>query len=301
VIHYFIGENSFEIDTAVRALVDSFSGTVQRVDGSELLLRDIPDLLMSATLFADRRLIIVKDLSLNKTVWPVFPDWLERLSDDVELVLIDAKPDKRTATYRALKDAVREFPAWTERDTAKAETWLLKAGEGLGLDKKTVHHLVQRVGVDQWRLSSALEKLRLVDTVNLDVIDDVIDSSPSENVFNVFETALKGDAKRLRQMVLTLELTADPYQLFALLSSQVFQLAAIHAAEPNDAPARDFAIHPFVVSKLSSYARALTARDIRLIIKAFADSDADMKRSKAEPWLLIERALLKVVVLAGTR
>ncbi len=290
MISYFVGDNSYEIDRAVHAIRDSFDGTVQNVDGTELSLKDLPDLLMSTTLFADKRLVILKDLSLNKAVWPVLPEWLERVSDDVDIILIDEKPDKRTATYKALKEAVREFPAWTERDVAKAEAWVVSHG----LDKKSAHHLVERVGVDQWQLASALDKLRFLDEITEATIDETIDARPAENVFNVFETALKGNAKKVHEMIATLELTEEPYQIFALLASQAFQLTAIHAAKPTDNPAKDFGIHPFVVSKLSSYARQLSSKEIRTIITAFANADADMKLSKGEPWLLIERALLIV-------
>jgi len=158
MIQFFVGDNSFEIDHAVQALVASFRGTVEKVDGADLQLRDLPDLLMSTTLFSDKRMVIIRDLSSNKTVWPLLPDWLERVSDDVDLILIDSKPDKRTATYKALKEAVKEFPAWTDRDTAKAEAWVTQ--QDLKLDKKLAHRLVERVGVDQWLLSSALEKPR---------------------------------------------------------------------------------------------------------------------------------------------
>ncbi len=292
MIQFLIGDNSFEIDRALQGLVAAFKGTVEKVDGADLLLRDLPDLLMSTTLFSDKRMVIIRDLSSNKTVWPLLPNWLERVSDDVDLILIDTKPDKRTATYKALKEAVREFPAWTDRDTAKAEAWV--AQQDLKLDKKLAHHLVERVGVDQWQLSSALEKLRFLDEITEKTIDQTIDASPTENVFNLFETALRGNPKKVHDMVATLELTEDAYQLFALLASQAFQLAAIQAAGSGDNPAKDFGIHPFVVSKLSSYARQLSQKDIKVIIKAFAHADADMKLSKAEPWLLVERALLIV-------
>jgi DNA polymerase III delta subunit len=292
MIQFFTGDNSFEIDRAVHALSDSFQGEVQKIDGSELALRDLPDLLMSTTLFSDKRLVIIKDLSSNKTIWPLLPDWLDRVSDDVDLILIDEKPDKRTATYKVLKEAVHEFPAWTDRDTAKAETWLLQ--QDLKLDKKSAHRIVERVGVDQWQLSSALEKLRFLDEITEETIDETIDARPSENVFNLFETALRGNAAKVHQMIATLELTEDAYQIFALLASQAFQLAAIQAAGAGDNPAKDFGIHPFVVSKLSNYARNLSTKEIRAIIKAFADADADIKLSRAEPWLLVERALLVV-------
>ncbi len=292
------GENSFAVREALATLIKKFQGTPERIDGSTLELSQLPNLLMGGTLFAQDRLIIIKDLSQNSTLWPVFSDWLDRVADTTHLILVDGKPDKRTVTYKTLKSAgvIQEFPLWTDRDHGVAEKWVIaRAGElDMRLSPVLASHLVYRVGLDQWQLASALEKLSLLDTVTKESIDEHIDLTPSENVFQLFELALEGKRQRLHEVIVTLELTEDSYAVFALLSSQVFQLAAVALAGPDDNPAKDFAIHPFVVSKLSRHAKRLGSRGARHALQVFAKADADMKRSKGEPWLLVEKALLEL-------
>lgn len=214
------------------------------------------------------------------------------------LIIIETKPDRRTSTFKALKSAgeYRDFPVWTDRDAGVAEAWLQKQAEmrGVALDKRYVRMIVLRAGVDQWALSSVLDTLSLADRIDEQVIADLAPAQPAENIFNLFETALVGNTKKLHDMVRTLELNDDAYRLFALLSSQAFQLAVIHASRDGDVPTKDFGIHPFVASKLASHARKLKRADIRRIIGALARTDADMKLSKADPWLLIERALMAI-------
>jgi DNA polymerase III delta subunit len=298
MITWFTGENTFDIQQAVKAAVDVFDGTAERVDGSTLQLKHIPDLLMGGTLFADKRLVVIKDLSANGGVWEKLPEWIDRISDDIDLILIDAKPDKRTTGYKEVKKRVvlKEFPVWGERDQAIAETWLLKAAETLGLklDKKLAHHIVERVGLDQWQLANGLEKLALLETVSVETIDNAIDPNPSENVFLLFELALDGRRQDIHDMIRTLELQEDPYRLFALLSSQAFQLSAVASATSDDNPSKDFGIHPYVAGKLSRHGKKLGQRGAARILRSFARADADMKISRGDPWLLIERALLEV-------
>jgi len=312
MIHFLTGENTFEVARATQAIVDAWVAEIvqnnagltsqpERVDGSELHVRDLPDLLTATTLFAQHRLVIVKGLSENTAAWNALPALLPRVSDDITLVIVEVKPDKRLTVFKTLKAAAQyqEFVAWTERDTAKAEAWVQRevARLGVKLSKQLVRRVVERVGVDQWQLAQALEKLDLVagdSEVTEDLVVNTIEARPSENVFNLFETALRGDARRLHDAIATLELVEDPYKLFALLSSQVFQLAAIQASEKGDSPASDLGIHPFVVSKLSSHARSIPRGVMRRIVAAFAQADADMKSSRGEPWLLIEKALLEV-------
>lgn len=298
MITLLTGDNSFEIREAVQALVSAFDGRPDRIDGSQLELRQLPDLLMGGTLFADKRLVIISDLSGNSTLWQKLPDWLPRVSEDVHLVLVEAKPDKRTASYKALKEVaeVSEFSAWGERDQHKAEQWLETRAktQNIVLDKKSAQQIVSRVGLDQWLLASALETLSLLDEITPETINQHVLANASENVFELFETALSGDRRVLRDTLQTLELQEDPYAIFALLTSQAFSLAAVTYADDTQNPAKDFAIHPFVVSKLTRHAKRLGKPGVSRIMKQFAQTDADMKVSRAEPWLLIERLLFEL-------
>lgn len=295
MITLLTGDNSFEINQALALLRKAFDGTAETVDGSTLEFKNLPDLLMGGTLFADKRLVIIRDLSKNSGVWEKLPDWLGRISDDIQLVLVDEKPDKRLTAYKELKKVatVKEFFAWTDRDRGMAEDWIIAQAKtfGLSLDKRLAHQIVERVGVDQWQLVQALEKLSLLDTITSEVIESTIDASPSQNVFQLFETALDGNRTKVHSILRTLELTEDPYTLFALLSSQVFQLAAVASTTPTDNPSKELAIHPYVASKLQRPAKKLGRAGAARLLKTFAQADADMKRSKGDPWLLIERAL----------
>lgn len=298
MITWFTGENTFDIQQAVLALTEKFDGAAERLDGTILELKNIPDLLMGSTLFAEKRLVIIKDLSQNSGVWEKFPEWIGRISDDIDVILIDGKPDKRTTGYKEVKKRVvlKEFPLWGERDQVVAETWVVTHAEsiGLSLDKKLAHHIVDRVGLDKWLLANALEKISLLETVTAQTINDTIDPNRSENVYQLFELALEGRKQGVHDMIRSLELIEDPYKLFGLLSSQAFQLAAVASASKSDSPVKDFGIHPYVAGKLSRQANRLGIRGAARILAAFAQTDADMKRSKGEPWLLIEHALLSM-------
>lgn len=298
MITWLTGENTFDIQQTVKLAADRFDGTAERIDGTTLELKNIPDLLMGGTLFAQKRLVIIKDLSQNSAVWEKFPEWIDRISDDIDVILIDGKPDKRTTGYKEVKKRVvlKEFPVWGERDQQLAEMWVVKYADGLGLqlDKKLAHHIVRRVGLDQWQLANGLEKISLLQTVTTETINDSIEPNASENVFELFELALDNHREAIHDMIRTLELSEDPYRLFALLASQAFQLAAVASAGPNDNPAKEFGIHPYVAGKLSRHGNRLGARGATRILAAFAQTDADMKRSRGEPWLLIERTLLSI-------
>jgi DNA polymerase III, delta subunit len=299
VISFLIGENNFEVTRTLKRLIAEFDGEVEQIDGSELTAQQLPDLLMGATLFSAKRLVVIKGLAENKSVWNEFESWIGRVSDDVHLVLIEPKPDKRTKTYKALSKAasVQEFPAWTERDMLRAEAWVVEEAKSqqLELDKKSAQLLVERVGVDQWQLYYAIQKLTALGQASPAIIREVIEANPVENVFNLLDAALKGDRARVSDMVRTLTQTDDPYMVFGLLSSQVFQLAALAVSgKPSTEVAKDIGAHPYALSKLAPHASKLGRGGAKRIIDVFAATDTAMKSTATDPWLLVERALLKV-------
>jgi DNA polymerase-3 subunit delta len=302
VITLLTGENDFETTRAVMQLVSQFNGSPEKIDGTELELKQFPDLLMGGTLFADTRLVIIKNLSENKTLWAALADWLKKIPDEIHLVLLDGKPDKRTKTYKELQKLARiqEFPLWTERDQKKAESWTVGEAKTLNLtlDAATARLLVERVGVDQWLLYQALQKLAVLDVVTPDIINEVIEANPTENVFNLFEAALKKDRETIERMIEILRLSDDPYRLFGLLSNQSFQLLALGLTERSSGEvAKDIGAHPFALGKLSPYAKNLRSSGVKKVFATFVEADGAMKTSAADPWLLIERALVKITTI----
>lgn len=309
MITLLTGSNSYEIEQALGYIVAAFDGEPERFDGAELELRQLPDLLAGMSLFAEKRLVIIRDLANNKQVWEVLPDMLGRMSDDIHLVLVENSIDKRLKTYKTLQKVagVKGFAPLTERDSQKAERWAKEEAERMGmqLDTPTIKALLKRCLVmpekgqpviDQWQAKHALEKLSVFDKVTVETVERYIDVQPAESVFSLFETALKGNRAVLHQLIADLEHSEDPFRVFGLLSGQVFQLAALAASdEPVAVTAKAIGAHPFAAGKLAALAKKYTRTQIKNIVLAFAEADEAMKLSKAAPWVLIEQALMKTV------
>ena len=308
MITLLTGSNSFELSREVARRAAAFHGEVERVEGRDVSLDALAQLLMGATLFADKRLVIVNDLSENTAVWQALPDWLERLSGEVELILVEPNVDKRTKTYKALqKNAeVKEFQPLTERDSFKAEQWLLAEAKGMGAktDKPALRELLKRSLlpadrgqpiIDQWQAFHSLEKLAMLGDITLEHVEKYIDVQPVDSVFGAFEMALKGDRRGLHELLVELEPREDPYKVFGLLSSQVFQLATLAASDaPPSEVAKAIGAHPFALSKLAPTAGKLSKRDLQVMVLAMSEADEAMKTSKGTPWTLIEQALMKI-------
>lgn len=302
MITVLTGDNNFEIDHALKRIVGDFHGAAEKIDGVDLELKQLPDLLMGMTLFASKRLVVIRNLSTNKSVWADLASWLVRTSDDVHLVLVEPKLDKRTKTYKELQKSAKviESKLFSERDSVQVEKWVMGESLAIGftLDAKSARFLVSRVGVDQWVLYQALQKLAVLEVITPATIEEIIEANPTENVFNLLDAAMKKDVSTVSRMVRVLSLSEDPYRLFGLMSGQAFQLLALFVSDRRESDvAKDLGVHPYALSKLSPYIRSMGRGDIVGLMHAFIEADDGLKTSAGDPWVLVERALMKIATL----
>ena len=301
MITLLTGDNSFEIEQYVKGLIQNFDGEVEKIDADSINLNNLPDVLMGVSLFSQKRLIIIRQLSQNSSIWKIIADWLDKISDDITLILVEPTLDKRTGAYKAISKSgsIKEFTAWRDRDYLKAEEWVaLEAKKrDLKLSKENARLLVNKIGVDQWQLFHAIEKLSDLGDASAENIEDFIDSNPLESSLNLLDSAVRGDVPAVQKTLMAVKQNEDAYRIFALLSSQAFNMLTIYSSEKSDDISKDFSIHPFVISKLSPLVRKIGKGGVSKLIQILAKADDDIKSSKAEPWIIIESALLKITAI----
>src|SRR5690606_8635557 len=147
----------------------------------------------------------------------------------------------------------------------------------------------------QWTALHSLKKLSVLDAVTSETIDRYIDRQPVDSVFGLFEAALRGDSGKVHRLVAELEAREDPFRVFGLLSSQVFQLVTLASSDRSvTETAKAIGAYPFALDKLAPFAKKMSKQQLADTVAAFTQADEAMKTSKAAPWILIEQALSKV-------
>lgn len=298
MITVLAGENSYEREQELARLVATATGDVSRYDGDTLTPEQLPDIFMGATLFSSERLVIIRGVSDNSSVWNLLPDWLPRASDDTHVVLVEPKPDKRTATWKAIHKAanVVQLSAWTDRDTHAATRWLEDEANtrGITMEKGVAQEIVRRRGVDQHSLHHTLEQLAPLQTVTRADINELLEASEQENVFQLLEASLQNKPDTVLRMTGTLRRDNDPYMTVGLLTSQLFSLAGLIYGEdkPQQEVAKTLGVSPYALRNLASLARQVNRSLLQRRITALAQADYAMKTRTTDPWSEIEAALL---------
>lgn len=297
MITVLTGPNSFAIAQAIHEQSSDSKEEVETFDAAELEARDLPDIFTGVTLFSTHRVVIIRGTATNKTLWAELEQWIVRVPDEIEILLIEPSLDKRTRTYKLLQKhaTIREF---VDLNEAELIAWLEVHARSLSVELQPdlLRYFVSYVGHDQWRLKSELEKLLLAKVpITKSLIRDIAEPYPEATAFELLDSVFAGSDTRIHQLLSLLREREDPYQFFGLLSSQVLALYAISCGGSRrpDEIARDMALHPFVVKKLSTIARKLGKKNIVRLIERLSHADQRIKTTGVEPWHQLELTLLK--------
>lgn len=298
MIYFLTGDNDYEIFEFTSDLRRTFDGQIDIVDGSSEL--DLTTLLLGQTLFSSSRLIIFKDLSSNKDAWNSLPDYLDKIGNNSNIIIVEASPDKRTKTYKEIISYAthKHFDKYDAMSRMRLKSWLISYAEGkdIRLSSQMAELLINRVGFDQWSLVNALERVLLAGEISEQSIIDQTELSPTENIFQLLETAFRGETNNLLRMIKTLKHSEDAYKTMGLIASQLMLLAAIKNAREGHNVAKDFGANPYMISKLKSIADKTSATKISKAVRALNLADDQSKTSSIDPWVSLEQALLKINV-----
>lgn len=293
------GSNEFEHSRKVQTIRSEFAQQAEIYDGEALDATQLLELTRGITLFASNRLIIIKQLSLNKVLWGELISFLEHAQDSSTIVLVEPSIDKRSKAYKWLQKnaSVQQFDEWTPRDTFKAEKWCEHEAvvRDIMMDRALIKKLVQRTGVQQWRISTALDKLELVEKITEEAIENIVEPHLEENVFELLGAALSKNLHSMQQMLAALSKTDDPYRVFGLLTSQIIQLSSLLIAQKSaNSVAADLGSSPYVLKKLTPYATQLSPEKAKDLLAIAAKSDMQLKQTGVNPWIIIEAMLLRL-------
>lgn len=302
MIHLFHGDNDYALTQALWRVRDEFleahgEHSVAAVQGSDLTMVELPQLLQGVSLFAPHKLTIIHEASANKPVWDELADFLENVGD-IDLIFVEAKPDKRTRTFKWLqKNAeAREFRMLDEREVA---SWLRTHARTYGIE---LHHdeaayLVDYVGTDQWRLHHDVEKLALTGKpISRQLIEELIEPNPSATAFELLDLVIAGKRDAAMKRLAIVRRSEDPYKFMGLLVSQLYALAVCKTAEGKTSQtiAQEAGIHPYVAQKSLQTARRLSIDQLRTMVAVVDNCDQLIKTTGADPWEVVEVAVAKL-------
>lgn len=310
MIYLIHGENAYLQEVELQKITKAAGVPAERIDVDALSLNALADIVRGGSLFAMKRLVVIRELSRDSILFSKLAEWAGEVPDETTVVLLERKLDKRTKAYKAIIKAATVVlaDALTERDMRMAEEWLRTVAKqyNVPLSPTQVAQMVERAlvasekassrVVDQMQLAHAVKALSGAKEVTDEMIATVLPQAMVDSVFDMLEIATRRESTRLDTLLADMARTEDGHRVLALLSGQWAQLAAVAAlGGSSQSIATELGLHPFVAKKMQETANRFKGSEIRTLTKLISDLDIDTKTSQVGPWDAVCRFLYAIV------
>jgi len=310
MIYLIHGENAYLQEVELQKITKIAGARAERIDVDVLSLNALADIVRGGSLFAMKRLVVIRELSRDATLFGKLAEWAGEVPDETTVVLVERKLDKRTKAYKTIIKAATVIlaEALTERDVRMAEEWLRTVAKqyNVPLSPAQVTQMVERAlvasekvssrVVDQMQLAHAIKALAGSKEVSDAMIATVLPQAMVDSVFDMLEIAARRESARLDALLIDMARTEDGHRVLALLSGQWAQLAAVAVlGGSSQSIATELGLHPFVARKMQEMANRFKSSEIRTLTQLIADLDIDTKTSQAGPWDAVYRFLYAVI------
>ena len=112
MIKVFYGDDRVKAKQEIEKLLGK---DYEVIDAADLTDQDLPTIFLGASLFAEKRKILIRDLFANK---PVAEKLVNYLNTPHDIIILELKLDKRSVAYKELKDQLefKEFKLPEEKN-----------------------------------------------------------------------------------------------------------------------------------------------------------------------------------------
>ena len=302
------GDNSYERTTqlAKKKIDAEKSGfEIQKSNSDELSKSDFVSLICGVSLLSEKRFVYIRNLSENSEIWQNLAEILPRISTDVHLCLVEDKIDKRSVVYKAISKIVElyEFKNLTARDSKNLVEFarLFAKKQGLSLDNKTANFLISWVGVDEWRIRDAIEKIALIGEANEQNIREFVPQNIESNAFVIIEMMFLGDILGLREEFSKLKITDGEdgaFRFLGMVSTQIFNFSALkigkNIGKTTAEIAKEIGASAWALGEMENFAQNLNESQLAEIVSKITEVDEIIKTESIDPWNLIESTILEI-------
>lgn len=298
------GDNDFAVGKALRALVRDFSKeygdfAIEQIDAEEVELNRISEGLQSQPFLSTKKLVVLHNPSRNKDFTESFAQILTEVSDAADLLIVEAKMDKRLGLYKQLKKE-SDFREFNSQDAAGLGKWLSEEAKqrGANLSFKDANYLIERVGPNQRLLNSELDKLVIYDTdITEGTINLLTEPSPQSSIFQLIDAAFGDNKKRTLELYHEQrELKVEPQQIIAMLAWQLHSLAVVKTTHQANVAtiAKEAKLNPYTVRKSLAMAAHISLADLKLCITKLLQIDLKLKTKNIDADEALELYLINL-------
>jgi DNA polymerase III subunit delta len=315
MIIFLYGPDSYRSQEKLFDLIEKFKekrdaqGTsVTKLDGDQLTADEFRKTVLSAGLFAKKRMIIVKNLlaeSKNQELLDEISKFLKEKKERDNIVIFyesdePLKSNLHKKVFELLKKE-RYAEKFELLDERKLEKWIneqVKKAKG-EISGSAVTVLINFFGSNLWSIKNEIDKALAYgqNKITPEIIKLLGETEKEENIFALTDALAAKNKKRAMEL-LAKELDKGTFfpQIIGSLSYQFRIMLQVKASGQTNfyALAKEIGVHPFSVKKAIEQVRKYKLEELKKIYQEILDIDLQLKTSSRDPELLFDLLIAKL-------
>ena len=311
MIYFIYGEDSYRSKRKLEEIILGYkeknkSGlSLLYIDAGKKEFRDFYSELKIISMFAEKKLIVLKNIFEAENFGEEFLENIKSLEDVKDVIVVYEKnaPDKRKKLFKVLEKNVKcqEFSLLQPADLKK---WVAVEFEKSknSIKPDALDLLVNFVGGDLWQMANEISKLSnykknlIVERADVELL---VKPNEENEIFKTIE-AIASKNKKLALSLLHKHLDDGEFPLY-LLSMIGYQFRTLliikdlqDKKEPYGAIAKKSGIHPFVVQKSLYLCNQFTIEQLKKIYEKIFQIDCNIKIGKVDSETALDLLLSEI-------
>lgn len=259
---------------------------------------DFRDAFKSRSMFAEKKLMILRNVFSNSNLEEKFEEWVEKLFQSKEVIVFyEEKVDEKKSLFKVLKKYAKcqsfkllkekNLKNWVRREFKKYST---------KIDGAALSLLLEFVGNNLWQMANEIKKLVNYKNKNKIEIKDIKTLVRPKIETDIFKTidaiATKNKKRALLFIKKHLEKGDSPSYILAMINFQFRNLLIIRdlidRGKSPSAILREANLHPFVIKKTYPLAKKFKLEELKKIHQRIFEADLGAKTGKIDPEAALE-------------
>ena len=271
-------------------------------DGKNLSFQDFKDEIRSVSMFAEKKLAVLKNTFLNKNFKENFLRDSKEFAESKDIVLFYEEEEfSGDKLFKFLKKYAKS-QEFKPLQSQKLKNWVKKGFDDYGIEirEEALEKLINFVGSDLWQMANEIGKL--VSYKSGKRVDEAIASSPpfanarvielrdiellvkpkiETDIFKTIDAIASKNKKQAIELIHKhLERGDTPLYLLSMINFQFRNLLIVKSSRFGYEKLK---MHPYVIQKSTQQARKFNFEELKKIYQKIFQVDLSIKTGKVEP------------------
>lgn len=301
---FLYGQDTYRSQQKLNEIVNHYkkihkSGlNLKYFDLAEKNFQDFKDEFQSSPMFKEKKLIIFKNVTLNKDFKDKFLENIKKFADSEDIILFYESGE---VLNNELFDLLKNYGRSQEfklLEGEKLKNWIKKEFENFGkkITEPALEKLIEFVGNNLWQMANEIKKLvsysggvnissktrhKKGKEIELEDIKLLVRPKIETDIFKTIDSlVLKNKKQALELIHKHLEKGDSPLYLLSMIN---FQFRNLLIVKSDGSGFGKLKLHPYVVKKTREQARKFSFEELKKIYQKIFEVDLAIKTGKIKP------------------